>query len=72
MNEEKVLTTNQGVPVSDNQNSETAGERGPVLLQDVRFIEKMVHFDRERTSGRFVHARGGRGSRLDQCRSGVR
>ena len=58
MNEEKVLTTNQGVPVSDNQNSETVGERGPVLLQDVRFIEKMAHFDRERTSGRVVHAKG--------------
>ena len=58
MNEEKVLTTNQGVPVSDNQNSETAGERGPVLLQDVRFIEKMAHFDRERIPERVVHAKG--------------
>jgi catalase len=58
MNEEKVLTTNQGIAVSDNQNSETAGERGPVLLQDVRFIEKMAHFDRERIPGRVVHAKG--------------
>ncbi len=58
MNEEKVLTTNQGVPVSDNQNSETAGERGPVLLQDIRFIEKIAHFDRERIPERVVHAKG--------------
>ena len=58
MNEEKVLTTNQGVPITDNQNSETVGERGPVLLQDVRFIEKMAHFDRERIPERVVHAKG--------------
>ena len=58
MNEEKVLTTNQGVPITDNQNSETAGERGPVLLQDIRFIEKMAHFDRERIPERVVHAKG--------------
>ena len=58
MEEKKVLTTNQGVPVSDNQNSETAGERGPVLLQDVRFIEKIAHFDRERIPERVVHAKG--------------
>jgi len=55
---EKQLTTNQGVPVSDNQNSLTAGERGPVLLQDVHFIEKMAHFDRERIPERVVHAKG--------------
>jgi len=40
MNEEKVLITNQGVMINDNQNSLTVGERGPVLLQDVQFIEK--------------------------------
>ena len=55
---EKHLTTNQGVPISDNQNSLTAGERGPVLLQDVHFIEKMAHFDRERIPERVVHAKG--------------
>jgi len=44
---DKHLTTNQGVPVSDNQNSLTAGERGPVLLQDVHLIEKLAHFDRD-------------------------
>jgi catalase len=54
----KDLTTNQGVPVSDNQNSLTVGERGPVLLQDVHLIEKLAHFDRERIPERVVHARG--------------
>jgi catalase len=53
-----VLTTNQGVPVSDNQNSLTAGERGPVLLQDMHLIEKLSHFDRERIPERVVHAKG--------------
>jgi len=52
------LTTNQGVPVTDNQNSLTVGERGPVLLQDVQFIEKMAHFDRKRIPERVVHAKG--------------
>ena len=56
--EEKHLTTNQGVPVTDNQNSLTVGQRGPVLLQDVQFIEKMAHFDRERIPERVVHAKG--------------
>ena len=55
---EKHLTTNQGMPISDNQNSLTVGERGPVLLQDVHFIEKMAHFDRERIPERVVHAKG--------------
>jgi len=54
----KYLTTNQGVPISDNQNSTTAGERGPVLLQDVQLIEKIAHFDRERIPERVVHAKG--------------
>ena len=48
MEEKKVLTTNQGVPITDNQNSGTAVERGHVLLQYVRFIEKIAHFDSER------------------------
>src|SRR4030043_1741821 len=55
---DKHLTTNQGVPVSDNQNSLTAGQRGPVLLQDVHLIEKLAHFDRERIPERVVHAKG--------------
>ena len=58
MMEDKHLTTNQGVPVTDNQNSLTIGQRGPVLLQDVHFIEKMAHFDRERIPERVVHAKG--------------
>jgi catalase len=52
------LTTNQGVPVTNNQSSLTVGERGPVLLQDVHLIEKMAHFDRERIPERVVHAKG--------------
>jgi len=58
METKKHLTTDQGVPVADNQNSLTVGERGPVLLQDVQFIEKMAHFDRERIPERVVHAKG--------------
>jgi catalase len=56
--DKKTLTTNQGVPVADNQNSLTAGQRGPVLLQDVHLIEKLAHFDRERIPERVVHAKG--------------
>lgn len=54
----KHLTTSQGAPVSDNQNSLTVGERGPVLLQDVHLIDKLAHFDRERIPERVVHAKG--------------
>ncbi|HYF62578.1 MAG TPA: catalase [Herpetosiphonaceae bacterium] len=52
------LTTNQGVRISDNQNSLKAGERGPTLLEDFIFREKMTHFDHERIPERVVHARG--------------
>jgi len=52
------LTTNQGVEISDNQNSLTAGNRGPTLLEDFIFREKMTHFDHERIPERVVHARG--------------
>ncbi|HQR90794.1 MAG TPA: catalase, partial [Caulobacter sp.] len=52
------LTTNQGVPISDNQNSLKAGARGPVLLQDFILREKIMHFDHERIPERVVHARG--------------
>jgi catalase len=55
---DKPLTTNQGSPVSDDQNSLTVGERGPTLLQDVHLIEKLAHFDRERIPERVVHAKG--------------
>ena len=53
-----LLTTNQGTPVSDNQNSLRAGTRGPTLLEDFIFREKITHFDHERIPERIVHARG--------------
>ncbi|HTL02294.1 MAG TPA: catalase [Vicinamibacterales bacterium] len=52
------LTTNQGTPLSDNQNSLRAGTRGPTLLEDFIFREKITHFDHERIPERIVHARG--------------
>ncbi len=55
---EKTLTTSAGNPVSDNQNSLTAGPRGPVLLQDYQLIEKLAHQNRERIPERVVHAKG--------------
>ncbi|OIQ31328.1 MAG: catalase HPII [Alphaproteobacteria bacterium MedPE-SWcel] len=53
-----VLTTSQGVPVSDNQNTLRAGPRGPALMEDFHFREKIFHFDHERIPERVVHARG--------------
>src|SRR2546427_4893240 len=52
------LTTAAGAKVADNQNSLTAGARGPVLMQDFHLIEKMAHFNRERIPERVVHAKG--------------
>ncbi|MDR5853622.1 catalase [Caballeronia sp. LZ062] len=52
------LTTASGAPVGDNQNSQTAGLRGPVTLQDFWLIEKLAHFDREVIPERRVHAKG--------------
>ncbi len=52
------LTTNQGIRVSDNQNSLKAGARGPTLLEDFVLREKIFHFDHERIPERIVHARG--------------
>jgi len=54
----KKLTTAAGAPVVDNQNTMTAGPRGPVLLQDVWLIEKLAHFDREVIPERRMHAKG--------------
>jgi catalase len=54
----KRLTTTAGAPVPDNQNSLTAGARGPVLLQDYQLIEKLAHQNRERIPERVVHAKG--------------
>ncbi|KAF9944384.1 hypothetical protein BGZ70_004708, partial [Mortierella alpina] len=53
-----VLTTANGNPVDDNQNSLTAGEYGPILLQDFHLLDKLSHFDRERIPERVVHAKG--------------
>jgi catalase len=53
-----VLTTQQGTPVSDDQNSLRVGPRGPTLLEDFHFHEKIFHFDHERIPERVVHARG--------------
>ncbi len=58
MSEKKKLTNNAGAPVSDNQNVMTAGPRGPQLLQDAWFLEKMAHFDREVIPERRMHAKG--------------
>src|SRR5450432_1633142 len=52
------LTTNQGLPISDNQNSLKGGGRGPTLLEDFILREKITHFDHERIPERIVHARG--------------
>lgn len=54
----KKLTTVAGAPVVDNQNTMTAGPRGPVLLQDVWYLEKLAHFDREVIPERRMHAKG--------------
>jgi catalase len=56
--ETPVLTTQQGIPVSDDQNSLKAGARGPTLLEDFHLREKIFHFDHERIPERVVHARG--------------
>lgn len=53
-----VLTTSAGAPVPDNQNSLSAGSRGPLLLQDVHLVEKLAHQNRERIPERVVHAKG--------------
>ncbi|MBP7403059.1 MAG: catalase, partial [Clostridia bacterium] len=60
MKEEKApkLTTAAGAPVADNQDSLTAGPRGPMLLQDVWYLEKLAHFDREVIPERRMHAKG--------------
>lgn len=52
------LTSASGAPISDDENSITAGERGPILLQDWHLVEKLAHFARERIPERVVHAKG--------------
>ncbi len=55
---EETLTTQQGIPVADDQNTLRAGARGPALMEDFHFREKIFHFDHERIPERVVHARG--------------
>jgi len=62
-----LLTTNQGIPISDNQNSLKIGERGPVLLEDFVLREKIMHFDHERIPERVVHARGSAAHGYFEC-----
>ena len=57
-NDEKPMTKNNGVKVSEDENTLTVGERGPSLLEDFHFREKIMHFDHERIPERIVHARG--------------
>ena len=54
----KIMTTDAGRPVGDNQNSLTAGPRGPIVFEDFLLFEKMAHFNRERVPERVVHAKG--------------
>lgn len=58
MSQNKTLTTASGAPVADNQNSRSAGPRGPLLLDDFHLIEKLAHFNRENIPERRVHAKG--------------
>jgi len=62
-----ILTTNHGVPIADNQNQLKVGERGPVLLEDFAFREKIFHFDHERIPERVVHARGSAAHGFFEC-----
>ncbi|HEX6162726.1 MAG TPA: catalase, partial [Vicinamibacterales bacterium] len=61
------LTTNQGVPIADNQNSLKAGLRGPALWEDFILREKITHFDHERIPERIVHARGSAAHGFFEC-----
>ncbi|MDO8392047.1 MAG: catalase [Actinomycetota bacterium] len=61
------LTTNHGMPLSDNQNSLRAGDRGPTLLEDFALREKIFHFDHERIPERIVHARGSGAHGFFEC-----
>lgn len=58
MSPQKTLTTASGAPVADNQNSRSAGPRGPLLLDDFHLLEKLAHFNRENIPERRVHAKG--------------
>ena len=65
----KDLTTNQGVTVGDDNNSLRAGVRGPTLMEDLHFREKINHFDHERIPERVVHAAGRRRTGTSSART---
>ena len=58
MKEEKKLTSVSERPIAENQNVKTAGKRGPLLMEDFWFLEKLAHFDREVIPERRMHAKG--------------
>src|ERR1700742_4374268 len=64
---DQTLTTNQGTPVHDDQNSLKSGERGGTLLEDFILREKITHFDHERIPERIVHARGSAAHGVFEC-----
>ena len=66
--EDKKLTAANGRPVADNQNVQTVGPRGPMVLQDPWFIEKLAHFDREVIPERRMHAKGSGAFGTGSCR----
>jgi catalase len=68
---DRVLTTNQGIPIADNQNSLKAGLRGPALLEDFILREKITHFDHERIPERIVHARGSAAHGFFECMKAI-
>lgn len=67
----QALTTDQGIPIADNQNSLKAGLRGPSLLEDFVLREKLTHFDHERIPERVVHARGSGAHGYFECTKGL-
>lgn len=67
----RALSTNQGVPIADNQNSLKAGLRGPTLMEDFILREKITHFDHERIPERVVHARGSGAHGVFECYEGL-
>jgi catalase len=56
--QKSVITNSNGCPMDDNQNSMTAGPRGPIVMTDFNLIDKLAHFARERIPERVVHAKG--------------
>src|SRR5688572_15545163 len=68
---DRALTTNQGVPIADNQSSLKAGLRGPTLLEDFILREKITHFDHERIPERIVHARGSAAHGVFECTKAI-